>query len=496
MENLSKYKKLIIRAGLLGLVLVNTTSCKKNLLTPDIITSIPEAAAFDTPERILAQVNGLYSAMKSGSFYGGRLLIYNEIRADDFIMNKPNVVTGQQTWLQSVNPGTSEVSSLWTAAYLTINRVNTFLQGLEANKSKVSATLYANYVAEARFLRALTYFSLVQTYAQPYAKNNGASPGLPLRLIAESSSANNLLARSTVAQVYTQILGDLNAAETGLPANYTSASLNTTRANRNTAIALKTRVYLVMNNYDGVITEAAKIVSAVAPFTAPSGVANKMETNVATVFGGSYAGPEAMFSLPFTALETPGGQNQLAYYFNANPGNAEYFLNASGIIADPAFADVSTDARKSFIIVFAGQKWLSKFKVASTFSDYVPVIRYPEVLLNYAEALVRAGGVTNMPKAISLLQAVRSRSSTGYVFAPAAIATPDALIETILKEKRIEFFGEGFRVPDLQRLQLALPGKISPSNPSPTVTPTEGRYIWPLPSSETSINTAAEQNPS
>jgi hypothetical protein len=137
-------------------------------------------------------------------------------------------------------------------------------------------------------------------------------------------------------------------------------------------------------------------------------------------------------------------------------------LNPAGIISDPAFSDASTDARKGFVMSVAGQKWLSKYKVPSTFSDNVPVIRYPEVLLNYAEALVRVGGVTNMPKAVSLLQAVRLRSSAGYIFAPASIATPDALIATILKEKQIEFFGEGFRVPDLQRLQQPLPGKVSP----------------------------------
>lgn len=502
MKNLRKYKSLIIRGSLLSLILINATSCKKNLLNPEIISLIPDVAAFDTPERILAQVNGLYVAAKSGSFYGGRYIIYNEIRAEEFIMNKPNVITGQQTWLQSVTPGTSEVSSLWTAAYLTINRVNTFLAGLEANKGKISTTLYDNYSSEAKFLRALSYFALVQTYAQPYAKDNGASPGLPLRMIPEFTSENSLLARSTVADIYKQILADLNAAETGLPLNYGTAAtqvilnLNTTRASRNTAIALKTRVYLVMNNYAAVITEAEKIVSPTAPYSALTGVANKMEAAVGNVFSGNYIGQEAVFSLPFTALETPGGQNQLAYYFGGDPGNQEYYLNPTGIISDPAFSDASNDARKGFILNLAGQKWLSKFKVKATLSDNIPVIRYPEVLLNYAEALVRAGGAANMPKAISLLQAVRSRSNPGYVFAPTSIATPDALVETILKEKRIEFFGEGFRVPDLQRLQQPLPGKTSPSNPSPTVAPTEGRYIWPLPSSETSINTAAEQNPS
>jgi starch-binding outer membrane protein, SusD/RagB family len=322
-----------------------------------------------------------------------------------------------------------------------------------------------------------------------------------LRMIPEFTSENSLLARSTVAKIYEQILLDLNDAEAGLPASYGTGStpvilnLNTTRASKNTAIALKSRVYLVMNNYQAVITEAEKLVSATAPYSAPSGVPNRMEASAATVFSGNYVGPEAIFSLPFTPLETPGGQNQLAYYFGGSPGNQEYYLNPAGIISDPALSDVSQDGRRTFIMNLGGQKWLTKFKVAATFSDNVPVIRYPEILLSYAEALVRVGGVANMPKAISLLQAVRLRSNPGYVFPPASIATPDALLETILKEKRIEFFGEGYRVPDLQRLQLPLPGKISPSNPSPTVAPTEGRYIWPLPSSETSINTIAEQNP-
>lgn len=495
MKKTQTYKTIILRGSLLCIMLINATSCTKNLLNPTVITSISDQAAFDTPDRILAQVNGLYASIKSGSFYGGREIIYNELRADEFIMNKPNVVTGQQTWSQSVNSGTSEVNSLWTAGYGTINKVNTFLAGLDANKSKVSDALYNNYAGEAKFLRALCYFAMVQTYAQPYAKDKGASLGLPLRLIPETTSADNSLARSTVAQIYTQVLSDLNAAESGLPASYATASLNTTRANKNTAISLKTRVYLVMNDYANVITEASKIVSATAPYTAPTGVTNKMESNIATVFLGSYVGPEAVFSLPFTATETPGTQNQLAYYFNISPGNGEFYLNQAGTISDPVYGAASTDARKGFVFVNTGQKWLSKYKVASTYSDYIPVIRYPEVLLNYAEALARAGDVTSMAKAISLLSVVRNRSDASYVFPAASVATQSALIAAILQEKKIEFLGEGFRVPDLQRLQQTLPGKTSPSAISPSVAPTENKYIWPIPSGETSVNTLCVPNP-
>jgi hypothetical protein len=495
MKTTQKYRKIILRVSLLGVLIMNTTSCTKNLLDPTPITSLPESAAFDTPERIVAQINGLYASMKAGAFYGGRYIIYNELRADEFIMNKPNLVTGQSTWSQNVSSSTSEVQSLWSAGYSTINKVNTFLAGLELNKSKLSATLYANYKSEAQFVRALCYFAMIQTYAQPFIKNAGASLGLPLRLQPEFDTNNNQLARSTVAQIYAQILTDLNAAETGLPLIYTTASLNTTRANRNSAIALKTRVNLVKGDYPGVITEAAKIVSAAAPFQAPTGVANKMEALVATPFGGSYVGPEAVFSLPFTATETPGTQNQLAYYFNISPGNGEFYLNPAGTIADPVYSAASTDKRKDFVFVNTGQKWLSKYKVASTFSDYIPVIRYPEVLLNYAEALTRAGDAASLTKAAALVTAVRQRSNAGFVFAPADVATQGALLNTILQEKKIEFLGEGFRIPDLQRLLLTFPAKSSSSASAPAIASTDTRYIWPISSAETSINLLCLPNP-
>jgi len=102
-----------------------------------------------------------------------------------------------------------------TDTYAAINSANLFLKGLSDNISKVDATLAKQYAAEAKFVRALSYFSLVTLYARPYVEDNGASKALPLRLQAETSTANNNMTRSTVAEVYTQILKDLDEAETG-----------------------------------------------------------------------------------------------------------------------------------------------------------------------------------------------------------------------------------------------------------------------------------------
>jgi hypothetical protein len=492
MKSISRYKAILLRAIILVCIILSGAACRKNLLDPVNVTSISDVNAFDNSVRITSQINGLYASLKSVFFYGGGVIIYNELRGDEFIMNKPNVTTGQQSWLQAVNPSTTEVINTWSAGYATINSVNTFLNGLARNQRKITEAQYANFAGEAQFIRALCYFALVQTYAQPYTLNNGASMGLPLRLVMENSNDNNQLARSPVSDVYNQILSDLNAAEAGLPANYTTTGLNATRATKNAAIALKARVNLVKGDYSGVIAECSKIVSSNAPFQAPaSGVNNKLEANVATVFLGSYAGLESVFSLPFTASE-PG---LLANFFNIAPFNGSYFLNASGTISDPVYSVTSTDARKNFVFLNTGEKWLSKFKVPSTYSDWVPVIRYAEVLLNYAEALARTGDAASLTRAAALLSAVRNRSDAMYVFPLASIDSQPELINTILQERKIELLGEGFRVPDLQRLRSALPGKSGSQGNSPVIQATDNRYIWPISSAETAINLLIVPNP-
>ncbi|MCC8423707.1 RagB/SusD family nutrient uptake outer membrane protein [Mucilaginibacter sp. UR6-11] len=477
---------------LVAFLILSSTSCKKNFLDTVPLTSISDVVAYDTPERILAQVNGLYASAKTGTFLGGRYILYNETRADEFIQTKSNTVTGLNTWSQSVNSSTDEVVATWSNPYAVINKVNTFIKGLTDNKSKVSATLYTQYIAEAKFLRALCYYDLVKVFARPYATDGGKSPGVPLRLQAESSNSNNDLVRSSVAAVYTQILSDLNDAEAGLPLTYATAVLNATRAHRNTAIALKTRIYLTMGDYGNVITEANKIVSPTAPYQASTGVNNKLETSQVTVFAGSYTGPEAVLFFPFTTADAPGTTSALTYLYTYTPGNGEYYLNPAGTISNPVYSTASTDTRKTLVVTGGTNKWLNKFKSASPYPDYIPVIRYAEVLLNLAEA---AAQKDDLATALNMLYAVRHRSDPTFIFAPADIATKGALINTILTERKIEFLGEGFRVPDLQRLLLPLPAKTAPTTSAPAVAVSASNYIWPISVNETSINKLCEPNP-
>ena len=61
-------------------------------------TVVSDATAFDQPYRITNQVLSLYSLLKNGQIYGGRVLVYGDIRGEDFLMEDPNGVTGADIW--------------------------------------------------------------------------------------------------------------------------------------------------------------------------------------------------------------------------------------------------------------------------------------------------------------------------------------------------------------------------------------------------------------
>lgn len=489
MKSVSKY---ILCLGL-G---VSMVSCKRDLLDAVPPTSVSDATAFDTPDRVQNQVRSLYAALKNGSFYGGRVVVYGDIRGEDFLNETSNLVTGFDVWgMNATGTSQNSVKNLWSQAYFTINLCNLFIEGMAAKgTSVVGTTLGNNYIGEARLIRALSYYSLLQFYARPYADGNGAKDGLPLRLTGIKGSGFSDLARSTVAETYAQIISDLDFAEANLPTDYAGASqatLRVTRAHKNTAIALKTRVYLSMGDYAKVVTEGNKIVSAAAPFTAASGVPHALQASIANVFT-TYTTTESILSMPMstTAGDNPGTQNQLGFYFynNGSVGSAEYRLNPAGIIANTNWT--TADARRTALLhtnTTSGKVFVAKYKTGSPYTDYVPVIRYAEVLLNLAEGLARTNAAVDA-RALAIVNAVRKRSDPAVTI---VAATKQDLIDAIMLERRIELLGEGLRNNDILRLLQTFPAKGSAPAVAPTAT---SGYIWPISSDELSLNKLMKDN--
>ena len=472
----------------LSLIAAAFVGCSKDKLEPIPQTALSDAVAFSDSSRCVQQVNGVYSALKAGNMYAGRYQVYQDVRGEEFINRTNNAVTAWLTWQFNLTASANEVQNFWSAAYTCINRANVVMAGLET--APISATLKRNLIAEAKLVRASAYFMLLQLYARPFTDGNGARPGVILRLTPATSGGDNSRARATVAEVYAQIIKDLNEAEAELPVTYGNAERNVVRAHRNTAIALKTRVYLNMGQFNNVVTEGNKIVPNAAPWQASSGVSNALNPSVTNVYT-NYTNSEMILSMPFTALDPPGGQNGLGHYYNPAPnGGAEFSLNldAGGIFANAGWR--STDARRGFLQVASGHTWLRKWPNPANAADWSPVIRYAEVMLNLSEALARnAAGTTVDARALEILNAIRKRSdATIPDFAP---ATKDELVNLILTERRIELLGEGFRTSDIIRTGSPFPAKGVVG----AVAPSANQYIWPISIAELLVNTLCAQNP-
>jgi starch-binding outer membrane protein, SusD/RagB family len=472
------YIKNLKTAAIAFTAVVGFAACNKQYLEPIPQTVISDASAFETPDRILQQVFGVYSQLKNGNFLGGRTIVYNDVRGEDWVNVTGNVVTAVNVWNFTLISTDNQVENQWAVGYSTINRANVLIAGIDANPGVLPASLANRYKAEARFCRALANFYLVNAYGRrPFNADNGASLGIPLRLTASTSNAGASQPRATVAQVYNAILDDLNFAESNLPLSYMGSSdSNVVRAHRNSAIAFKTRVLMHMNRWADVITEANKLVPATAPFQTSSGVTHRLNPAFLTTFR-TYTTPESIFSLPMTVLNAPGTQNGLGTYHNA-----EFALNPNGILADAGWG--AADARRA--LVSGTVQPIRYTKYNSDNDNYVAIIRYAEVMLNLAEALARqATGVD--ARALALLNAIRQRSDASVTLAP---TTRDELIAAILNERRIEFLGEGLRTQDIQRQNIAFPAKGSVG----AVQPTAVAYVWPIPASELLFNSAMVPN--
>lgn len=524
-------------------LLLSFASCKKYTeLNP--INSLSENTAFTTPANIELVMAGVYNTAAVGTYNGGAGRGYPfgaasieqaEMRGEDMV----NLATFYQLTYESIiDPTTANNVNMWSNLYALINQCNVMIEGVKnASSSGIITTAVATqYEAEARFLRALAHHELVLDFCRPYVDGNGSAVGVPYRMVAVTSTtaveAEKSVGRGTVAEDYTKILADLDFAEANLPATR-SSQLKITRATKGAAIALKTRVKLHMNDFAGVITEGTKLGAATdgttftasadygsyaltatpdAPFTVTSGAGTAVTT-------------EAIFSIENSSAANGGVNGALPAMLGPADKGARGLVATSPNLYNASFW-VSSDTRRSLLQVQQttnGAKYYFNYKYRDYVnrSDYAPIIRYAEVLLNVAEAYTR-GTAVNTTRALNLLNAIRNRAvAAADRYTAASFASADALTQAILNERRIEFAGEGRRWPDITRLSKStfavtgggIPAKLLVTDilgdgsqynitTRPTVTATKTalpytdfHYIWPIPADETTRNPNIPQNP-
>src|SRR6185437_10114941 len=220
-----KVRAIILLFLLFGII----DSCKKSFLQQVPTDVIPTVAFYKTAEDLTGAVNGAYAYQRS--IYSNYFL-YNieEIRSD----NTSNKLGAQAEQRAADNfqadQGNYIFGNDWAESYTCINLCNAIInRGPSINMDN---TLRDRLIGEAKFIRAQTYFCLVQDYG-----------GVPLRLTESTSlSGDNTLARASVPDVYNSIVGDLVFAATALPKNYTGSDVG--RATSGAALGLLGKAYL------------------------------------------------------------------------------------------------------------------------------------------------------------------------------------------------------------------------------------------------------------
>lgn len=525
-------KKYLLCFSLFSLAVLS--SCDKDVVDLSPVDRITDQTAFSTSARCELSVIGVYDAAQSGDYnatgayrgypFGAASIEQSEMRGEDMVNNASFY---SYTYTSSYSTVTGNNKAMWENSFSAINRANVVIEGIQsAGKSNVISSQQAlAYEAECRFIRALTYHNLLIHFARPYAHTSDASHyGLPIYQTAintpERVEEAKSIGRSTVAECYKFILDDLAFAENNLPElNSTNAI---TRASKGAAIALKTRVYLHMNDWANVIKEANKIVSTSAPFSSSIG-GYKLTESPDGPFVNYKSNTESIFSIENSVDDNCSVNGSLSQMLNPD---GRGLVSLSPILYNAKFWK-STDKRRSLLLKKGSDAVWYVYKYQhTTMDDYAPIIRYAEVLLNYAEADARLNGKTSL--ALSLLNAVRNRSvDASDVYSLSDFTTSKDLVQAILNERRIEFMGEGRRWEDIHRLSKdvdftsnGIPAKATYSNiisfikkgvnvfdaESGLVDPaivkvdaipySDKRFVWPIPLSELTTNAklAAQQN--
>lgn len=411
-------------------------------------------AALTSSSDLDAARTGMYKALKGNSsfvdYYGQQFFVYGDVHAGDDYQYNYIGGSNRANFYYDMNYqtasefNTSTVS--WQSPYVVIGRANRIIAAAEGGKLSDAVEAKAKieqYAAESKVLRALAHFDLVRIYGKPYTEDQGASLGVPL--VTGVLESNAKPARSTVAEVYTQVVKDLTEA---ISSNALATETKPGYVSVWGAKAILSRVYLNMGDYANALSVAEDIIKN-------SGAALWTRDQYFNAWDASTPNEsEFLFRLNVAGSDDNNDLNGI--------GNLQQRDGYKEMVATKKFVDMLTsdpkDVRNDMFLPATASKEVEKYGTNKVFLNklrgqggdlrnvtIVPIIRLSEVYLTAAECAFRNNDKT---KAVEYLNdLVKNRTTT-----EASLATVDNItLERILIERRKELIGEGQRYFDALR---------------------------------------------
>lgn len=471
--------------ALLLVAVLSIQACTEILEDVEPSTEITPEVGLADPGAIAAVRANMYSRLHAFAFTT-ELMLAPEAFADN-ITSRDGSSRFRGQAFNNVRSGMND--GAYGVAYLLINDANLLAEGIP--DGVITDALRNQYRGEALVLRAFAHFVLVRGFGyEPGQEVSGFNLGVIVRTepVVGLSDADTR-ARSTNAEVYTQMNADLNAA-IALLDNSSSRNFVT----QSFAQGLLARINLYEGNHAGANAAATAALAGTSAALATT-------AQVATMFDETAfaINPEALFE---TLLANPAAEGQgvnsslnaytasqwvaqiptpglLALYDPADARNAWYSAcddNGTGPDTDnPAQAIAGCTAINGGLEL---NKWNGEL---GQFADNIPLMRVSELLLIQAEARL-SGGIADPLTPINTLRAQRGVAALGAV-----------TLADILNERRMEFVGEGQRGFDLKRLGMTM--TKDPGLTAPDVPYTDFRILNDFASGDLDTNEDLIQNP-
>lgn len=387
-----------------------------------------------------------------------------------------------------------EAEGQWNGIYDAINVANLLIAKVQASElDNLNESEAAAIRAQARAIRAFCYHGLVRWFGGHDALSDA---GVPIVLEpTETIDEVTFPSRSTVGEVYEQVLTDLNQAESLMEGN-SNEPTDAGFVDNAVIDGLQARVYLYQASIKRRATGSAQSDYQAARDNAQEVLAVNDGLSLLNGIYQSLNSAESIWELQYSSTDG----NAMSFFArpNGEGGREEYNLNGSR--SDQFKAD-SLDNRLSVNIKSAGgTEFIGKYFRLDG-SDHHFVLRVSEIKLILAEAMTFLDLSGNRSMIAEQVNDIRRRSyneindgnpavsdfeEAGAEVNSDSLTSESEALSVILAERRDELAFEGHRWHDLNRLGLA---ESVLSLPSPTV------RRWPIPQEELDVNENLSQNP-